>query len=104
MGPGDRSGRRFDRAGEQRGVELERRVLGGGAHQNDGAILHHRQKAVLLGAVEAVDLVDEEQRAPSGRPPGAGRLELREGRDGDGALDRDQADDIPQTYWKLFSW
>ena len=25
-------------------------------------------------------------------------------RDGDGALDRDQADDIPQTYWKLFSW
>ena len=22
----------------------------------------------------------------------------------DGALDRDQADDIPQTYWKLFSW
>lgn len=25
-------------------------------------------------------------------------------RDGDGALDRDQADDLPQTYWKLFSW
>jgi hypothetical protein len=25
-------------------------------------------------------------------------------RDGDGALDRDQADEIPQTYWKLFSW
>ena len=25
-------------------------------------------------------------------------------RDGDGALVRDQADDIPQTYWKLFSW
>ena len=25
-------------------------------------------------------------------------------RDGDGALDRDQADDIPQTHWKLFSW
>lgn len=25
-------------------------------------------------------------------------------RNGDGALDRDQADDLPQTYWKLFSW
>ena len=25
-------------------------------------------------------------------------------RDGDGALDRDDADKLPQTYWKLFSW
>ena len=25
-------------------------------------------------------------------------------RDGDGALDRDDADELPQTYWKLFSW
>jgi hypothetical protein len=25
-------------------------------------------------------------------------------RDGDGALDRDDADKVPQTYWKLFSW
>ncbi|UWX04116.1 DUF2782 domain-containing protein [Pseudoxanthomonas sp. NC8] len=25
-------------------------------------------------------------------------------RDGDGALDRDEADKLPQTYWKLFSW
>ena len=25
-------------------------------------------------------------------------------RDGDGALDRDQADDVPQVYWKLFEW
>jgi len=25
-------------------------------------------------------------------------------RDGDGALDRDQADDLPQVYWKLFQW
>lgn len=25
-------------------------------------------------------------------------------RDGDGALDRDDADDLPQVYWKLFQW
>lgn len=25
-------------------------------------------------------------------------------RDGDGALDRDDTDKLPQTYWKLFSW
>ena len=25
-------------------------------------------------------------------------------RDGDGALDRDDAERLPQTYWKLFSW
>ena len=25
-------------------------------------------------------------------------------RDGDGTLDRDDADNLPQTYWKLFQW
>ncbi len=25
-------------------------------------------------------------------------------RDGDGTLDRDDAEDLPQVYWKLFSW
>ena len=38
-----------------------------------GAVLDHRQKAVLLGAVEAVDLVDEQQRALAERG-GGGRL------------------------------
>ena len=32
------------RAREQRRVELERRVFGGGADQHDGAVLHHRQE------------------------------------------------------------
>ncbi len=45
---------------EQGGVQLETRVLGGGADQRDRAVLHDGQEAVLLGAVEAVDLVDEE--------------------------------------------
>ena len=50
-------------ARQKRRVELEGRVLGGGADQDDGAVLDVRQEAVLLGAVEAVDLVDEQQRA-----------------------------------------
>jgi len=25
-------------------------------------------------------------------------------RDGDGTLDRDDADNLPQVYWKLFQW
>jgi hypothetical protein len=51
------------RAAEQRGVEFERRVFGGGTHQRHRPILDIRQEAVLLRAIEAVDLVDEEQRA-----------------------------------------
>ena len=54
--------RQHPRARQKRGVELEGRVLGGRADQDDGAVLHDRQEAVLLGAVEAMDLVDEEQR------------------------------------------
>ncbi len=47
----------------ERAVELEGRVLGGGADQHDRAVLDIGQEAVLLGAVEAMDLVDEQQRA-----------------------------------------
>ena len=50
-------------AREQRAVQLERRVLGRGAHEHDVAGLDERQERVLLRAVEAVDLVHEEQRA-----------------------------------------
>ena len=60
------------RARQQRRVQLERRVFGGGADQHDGAVLHHRQEAVLLRAVEAVDLVDEQQR-PLPRSRGGAR-------------------------------
>ena len=69
------------RARQQRGVEFEGRILGGRADEDDRAVLHDRQKAVLLGAVEAMDLVDEKQRlatvlsaaaAPS-RTPSSGR-------------------------------
>lgn len=36
--------------------------------------------------------------------PAAGPAYYLYDRDGDGALDRDDADELPQTYWKLFSW
>ena len=48
-------------AGEQGAVQREGRVFRGGADQDDGAVLDHGQKAVLLGAVEAVDFVHEQQ-------------------------------------------
>ena len=58
------------RAREQRRVHLEVRVLGRGAHEPDEALLDRRQQRVLLRLVEAVDLVEEEDRA-RGRRPGA---------------------------------
>jgi hypothetical protein len=62
------------RSREQRRVDLERRVLGGGADEHDVAGLHARQEGVLLCLVEAVDLVDEHDRAPAGAaPPVLGR-------------------------------
>ena len=65
------------RAAHQRLVHLEERVLRGGADQGDGAVLDPRQQSVLLGGVEAVHLVDEQQAAQSVllQPP-LGRLHL----------------------------
>jgi hypothetical protein len=50
-------------ARQQRRVDLERRVLGGGADEGEQARFDMRQEGVLLGLVEAVHLVDEDQRA-----------------------------------------
>ena len=49
-------------AREQRAVDLERGVLGRRADQRHQALLDGRQQRVLLGLVEAVDLVEEEHR------------------------------------------
>ena len=62
-------------AREQRGVDLEGRVLGGRPHQHDVALLDIGQEGVLLRLVEAVDLVHEEDGAPPA--PGAIGLGLR---------------------------
>ena len=48
---------------QQSAVQLERRVLGRGADEDDVAGLDERQERVLLRPVEAVDLVHEEERA-----------------------------------------
>ena len=58
----------------QRRVDLEVRVLGGRADQGDEPLLDRRQERVLLRLVEAVDLVEEEDRArPLRRRAGRGR-------------------------------
>ena len=56
-------------AAQQRRVDGEERVLRRGADEDDAALLHVGQQHVLLGAVEAVQLIDEEDGAPAGRPP-----------------------------------
>src|SRR5699024_12417398 len=50
-------------AGEKRAVYLKGRVLGGGADEDDAALLHKGEKGVLLGLVEAVNLVDKDDGA-----------------------------------------
>ena len=50
-------------------IELEGRVLSRRANEDDGAVFHMRQEAILLRSVETVDLIHEQQRAPTGRPP-----------------------------------
>ena len=57
-------------AREKRRVYRERGVLGGGADECHHARLHVGQQYVLLGPIEAVDLVDEEQ-SPKPDPPGS---------------------------------
>ena len=52
-------------ARQQRRVQLERRILGRGADQRDDAGLDGRQERILLRAVEAMDLVAEQDRAAS---------------------------------------
>src|SRR5579883_853827 len=60
---------------QERVVELDRWVLGGRADEDDGAVLHHGEEGILLGAVEAVHLVDEQKRALAGLAPRAGGVE-----------------------------
>jgi hypothetical protein len=52
-------------AGKQRGVDFERGIFGCCANQHDVAALDVGQKRVLLSLVEAVNFVDEEDRAAS---------------------------------------
>ena len=65
-------------ARQQRAHHLERRVLGGRADEGERAVLEVRQEGVLLRLVEAVHLVQEQQRRPPvRRARGARRLDRR---------------------------
>ena len=55
------------RTGQKRRIDLERRILGCRANEHDVACLDAREKRVLLRLVEAVDLVDEQNRPTAGR-------------------------------------
>ena len=65
---GERAQRVHARARQQRRDHFEGRILRGGADQDDVAALHVGQKRVLLGFVEAVDFVDEQDGAPAQAP------------------------------------
>ena len=60
---------------QQRRVEFERGIFRGRADQHDGAVLHDRQEAVLLRAVETMDFIDEQERALPGLAAHARGLE-----------------------------
>ena len=53
-------------AGEERGDDFEGGVFGGGADEADDAVFHGVEDGVLLGFVEAVDFVDEEDGGEAG--------------------------------------
>ncbi len=63
-------GQRFQQvnagAGQQRRVQLKRRIFGGRADEGDGAVFNVRQKSILLALVEAVDFVHKQNGAPPG--------------------------------------
>ena len=52
-------------ARQQRAGEREERILGGRADEHEQALFDVRQQRVLLRAVEAVHLVEEQDRAPA---------------------------------------
>src|ERR1700761_727255 len=60
---GDRFQYMYAATREQRRVQFERRVFGGGADEDDHATLDMRQEGILLCLVEAMHLVDEQHGA-----------------------------------------
>ena len=64
-------------AGEEGGVELEGGVFCGGADEADGAALDVGEEGVLLGFVEAVDFIDEEDGSTESAGWMGGRWEAR---------------------------
>jgi len=59
-------------ARQKRRYHLEGGVLGGGTDEGYGAILNVGQERILLGLVEAVDFIDEEDGSALAAPPCGG--------------------------------
>ena len=72
---------------QERGIDLEIRVLGCGSGKGDGAVLNMRKQGVLLGLVESVDLVDEQDGRLSGEGEPVARLSHQRPDLGDAAHD-----------------
>lgn len=49
------------RAGDEGSVDEEEGVFGGGSDEADCTAFHVRQEDILLGFIEAVDFIDEEE-------------------------------------------
>ena len=64
---GDRFHHVHAAARQQRRIQLEGRVFGGRANEQDGAALDMRQERILLVFVETMHLVHEQHRAPTFR-------------------------------------
>ncbi len=52
-------------AGEQGADHFEGRVFGGGSHEGDRPRFHVGEEGILLGAIQAMDLIEEEQAGPA---------------------------------------
>ena len=63
------------RAREKRRDQLEGGILRRGADKNNGAVFHDWKERVLLRAIEAMNLVDEEERTFPGLATSAGSVE-----------------------------
>ena len=70
---GERLERDEHRPRQQGRDDAERRVLGRGRDEDDGAVLDAREQRVLLGLGEAVDLVEEEHGLARRRGRARGR-------------------------------
>ena len=54
-----------DRSGQQSSVDLKIRILCRCTDQNDRAVLHERKQIILLPLIEAMNLIDKEDRLPA---------------------------------------
>ncbi len=69
VGVAQRPQREHAHAREQRGIDFETWILGGGADQRHRAVFGMRQDGVLLSLVPTVDFVDKQDRALVGGAP-----------------------------------